>query len=62
MMLLLPASLHAQSVSLDGPTATVLPSITPALQFRASGLASARPLQVTVALWGIAILMVFYLF
>lgn len=47
-MLLLPAALWGQSVTLDGPTSTVLPSITPALQLRATGLANARPLQVTV--------------
>lgn len=46
--LLLPASLWGQSVTLDGPPSAVLPSITPALQFRANGLANARPLQVTV--------------
>ena len=47
-MLLLPVALRGQSVTLDGPASSVLPSITPALQFRATGLANARPLQVTV--------------
>ena len=48
LLLLLPSGLWAQSVLLDGPTAYTLPAITPAFQFRASGLGTRLPLRVTV--------------
>jgi hypothetical protein len=38
----------AQSVLLDGPTGSTLPSITPVLSLRAIGFGAARPLLVTV--------------
>ena len=40
--------LHAQAVVVDGPTQTVLPTLTPTLQVRAIGLGAARPLQFTL--------------
>jgi hypothetical protein len=39
---------RAQIVVLDGPTGVDLPSATPTLQFRASGLGPARPLEVRI--------------
>jgi hypothetical protein len=44
----LPRLLPGQSVIVDGPTAALLPSITPALVVRALGFANARPLRVRV--------------
>lgn len=45
---LAPAALRAQIVVLTGPEGPVLPSLTPTLQFRASGLGPARPLEVRI--------------
>lgn len=39
------AELRAQTVIVDGPTQTVLPTLTPTLQVRAIGLGPARPIQ-----------------
>jgi len=44
----LPRLLSGQSVAVDGPTAVVLPSLTPALVVRAVGFANVRPLRVRV--------------
>ena len=40
--------LTAQTVVLDGPTATTLPSVTPAFSVRAIGLGPARPFLITL--------------
>jgi hypothetical protein len=40
--------LGAQTVALDGPASSTLPSITPAFTLRANGFRDLRPLQVTV--------------
>jgi hypothetical protein len=45
---LAPAALQAQLVVLDGPNGATLPSVTPTLEFRASGLGPARPLEVRI--------------
>jgi len=42
---LAPSALQAQTVIVDGPTQTVLPSLTPTLQVRAIGLGPSRPIQ-----------------
>lgn len=44
----LPRLLSAQSVAVDGPSAVVLPSLTPSLVVRAFGFAGQRPLRVRV--------------
>lgn len=44
----LPRLLSGQSVVVDGPTAVVLPSLTPSLVVRALGFANQRPLRVRV--------------
>lgn len=44
----LPRILAGQTVIVDGPTAALLPSITPSLVVRALGFANARPLRVRV--------------
>ena len=47
-LMLLASAANAQTVLLDGPDGAILPSITPSFAFRANGLASVRPLRVTL--------------
>ncbi len=44
----LPAAARAQVVTIEGPTGSPLPSITPAFTVRVAGAGAARPLRVTV--------------
>ncbi len=48
LMAVLPGALVAQTVVLDGPTATTLPSVTPAFTVRATGFGPARPFLITL--------------
>ncbi len=47
-LLPLPRSLPGQTVVVDGPTAAVLPTLTPSLTVRTAGFGNARPLRVRV--------------
>ena len=47
-LLLASPALSAQSVSVEGPAGSPLPSLTPAFTVRASGFGAARPLRITV--------------